>query len=120
MAKDAGIHVDVEWEGLDELIDLFERYEEQVPQNVTATYAEVGQHSKQVMDVHTPVDTGHLKSRNQLETEQFGFTLKNDAEYSAYVEYGTTRMSAQPYLAPATEFARQELSRQLPKTLEVK
>lgn len=48
-----------------------------------------------------PVDTGNLK--NSISSEIDGLTAEVSAStsYSDYVEYGTSRMAAQPYMGPA-------------------
>lgn len=49
-----------------------------------------------------PVDTGRL--RNSITHEQEDDTTEvigTNVEYAAYVEMGTSRMKAQPYLEPA-------------------
>lgn len=56
-----------------------------------------------------PVDSGNLRAsggteyagdgRNGVMTASVGFT----ASYAMYVERGTSRMAAQPFLAPATD-----------------
>ncbi|KKN57515.1 hypothetical protein LCGC14_0561320 [marine sediment metagenome] len=48
-----------------------------------------------------PVDTGDLL--NSIDTKQGGLTAKvgSDIHYAAYVEAGTPKMAAQPYLRPA-------------------
>lgn len=52
-----------------------------------------------------PVDTGYLKS--SISTELSGDGLRGEvgptALYSRWVEEGTTRASAQPFLGPATD-----------------
>ena len=51
-----------------------------------------------------PVDTGRL--RNSITHEQTGEneeTIGSGVEYAPYVELGTTRMQAQPFLTPAAE-----------------
>lgn len=52
-----------------------------------------------------PVDTGALKNSISTEFEDGGLTgiIAPHMEYAAYVEYGTKRMSAQPYMTPAAE-----------------
>jgi HK97 gp10 family phage protein len=52
-----------------------------------------------------PVDTGALKNSISTEFEDGGLTgiIAPHVEYAAYVEYGTKRMSAQPYMTPAAE-----------------
>lgn len=50
-----------------------------------------------------PVDTGHLKASESLDELDggLGFELGPTASYGDYVERGTSRMAAQPSLAPA-------------------
>lgn len=50
-----------------------------------------------------PVDTGNLRRSIQLSIKDNGMTAEvaAAAEYSAYVEYGTRFMNAQPYVKPA-------------------
>jgi HK97 gp10 family phage protein len=52
------------------------------------------------------VDTGHM--RNAINTVGKGLTYEvhSPAEYSVYVELGTSRMAAQPFMMPALEFVR--------------
>jgi HK97 gp10 family phage protein len=52
-----------------------------------------------------PVDTGALKNSIGTEFENGGLTgiVAPHVEYAAFVEYGTKRMSAQPYMTPAAE-----------------
>lgn len=52
-----------------------------------------------------PVDTGALKNSISTEFEDGGLTgiIAPHVEYATYVEFGTRRMSAQPYMTPAAE-----------------
>jgi len=57
-----------------------------------------------------PIDTGHLRAsayyrRNSALVYRVGFT----ASYALYVELGTRRMRAQPYLIPAWVAGRYKL-----------
>lgn len=50
----------------------------------------------------TPVDTGNLKhSYGALPLSPNRVLVGTDVEYGKFVEYGTSRMSAQPHLTPA-------------------
>ncbi|HET6502106.1 MAG TPA: HK97-gp10 family putative phage morphogenesis protein [Amycolatopsis sp.] len=56
----------------------------------------------------TPVDTGTLRASIHVESvERSGFTVTGtvatggEADYAAYVEFGTVNMGAQPYMTPA-------------------
>lgn len=55
-----------------------------------------------------PVDTGALKSSISTEFEDNGLTgiIAPHVEYAAFVEFGTRRMSAQPYMTPAAEVVK--------------
>ena len=55
-----------------------------------------------------PVDTGLLRNSiiSTMESDLTGVVSTN-VEYSVYVEYGTRKMSAQPYMTPAAEAVRQ-------------
>jgi HK97 gp10 family phage protein len=52
-----------------------------------------------------PVDTGALKNSISTEFEDNGLTgiIAPHVEYATFVEFGTKRMSAQPYMTPAAE-----------------
>jgi len=54
-----------------------------------------------------PVDTGRLRASLSHEMEKKGDEVigrvGTNIEYGVYVEYGTERMSAKPYLRPALE-----------------
>lgn len=51
------------------------------------------------------VDTGNLKNSIDVEFENDGLTaiVAPHTEYAAFVEFGTRRMSAYPYMTPAAE-----------------
>ena len=55
----------------------------------------------------TPVDTGNLKSSyGAVPVSSSEVHVGTTVEYAPYVEYGTSRMGAQPHLTPA--FAQSE------------
>jgi len=60
--------------------------------------------------VNSPVKTGNLMgSINAKKYDFLGWEVKTDTGYGAYVELGTKRMAAQPFMAPAYESARKAL-----------
>ena len=67
-----------------------------------------------VMQQNTPVDTGYLRSRDQIGEESTGvviiYTLFNDADYAQYVCLGTRFMAAQDFLAEATIVTREAIT----------
>ena len=52
-----------------------------------------------------PVDTGNLRNSGTVETSPGSAraVIMFTANYAHYVELGTSRMSAQPFLGPATD-----------------
>lgn len=74
---------------------------------------EVGEFCVRKMQYYVPVDTGYLSSRCAYEikgTINIRTRLKNDAYYSGFVEFGTSRQTAQPFMRPAQERHRSEIS----------
>ncbi len=56
---------------------------------------------------NTPVDTGRLRgSIASEEKTPLLFEVGTNVEYAAFIEFGTSKMAAQPYLEPAVESAR--------------
>lgn len=59
---------------------------------------------------YAPVDTGTLQESIRYAVQGKGEDIElrvgSDVEYSVYVEVGTSKMSAQPYLRPALETRR--------------
>lgn len=69
----------------------------------------VGMQAENYAKLLCPVDTGNL--RNSITHEQGGEDFEvvgTNVEYAPYVEYGTQRMKAQPYIKPAVEEHVQE------------
>lgn len=59
-----------------------------------------------------PVDTGHLRASISGKTEKTTggatATVGTNVEYAAYVELGTSRQAAEPYLHPALQKNKQK------------
>ena len=56
-----------------------------------------------------PVDTGYLREHIGYHADSGGCEIWSDAPYSAYQEYGTSRMRAQPYFEAALVNAYTEI-----------
>ena len=66
-----------------------------------------------------PVDTGHLRSSISYERlDEHAALVMVKATYGHFVEYGTRRMGAQPYLIPASEAERKPFEQRLRKAYE--
>lgn len=48
-----------------------------------------------------PVDTGDLRDSGEIAQEGDAFVVQYLADHAAHVEFGTSRMAAQPFLRPA-------------------
>lgn len=71
-----------------------------------------------------PVDTGYMKAHiNQLSTKRHGDVItgsyESEAYYGGYVEYGTYKMAAQPYMRPGTKAAEPFFYQELRRLLSV-
>lgn len=65
---------------------------------------EVAQFCKDVVrnaKLRVPVDTGRLKWSIRQHKDKMGHSIEAGADYASYVEYGTSKMRAQPYIRPA-------------------
>lgn len=68
-----------------------------------------------------PVDTGNLRESIQSmqgASDPLTATVEVGADYAAYVEEGTSRMAAQPYLEPAVAMNEGEFFRAIEQALE--
>jgi HK97 gp10 family phage protein len=70
--------------------------------------------------IYTPVDTGFLRSTGQLDREDTSPIVGYAADYASFVEFGTSRMSAQPYLRPAIDEHMDEIETEMMKVVESK
>ena len=68
-----------------------------------------------------PVDTGNLKNSIQTEiASNFEATIgPRGVEYDMYVEFGTSRQTAQPYMTPAAENARPKFEQAMNNLVDV-
>lgn len=64
------------------------------------------------------VDGGTLKNSGHVETGTLRAAITYGAHYAAYVELGTRRMAAQPYLAPAFMRAMPGFRRAMARVME--
>jgi HK97 gp10 family phage protein len=65
-----------------------------------------------------PVDTGNLRNSIGSDIQELSAEVGPTASYSAYLEYGTSKMSAQPFMGPAFERRAPGLEQVLGKIAE--
>lgn len=59
--------------------------------------------------VRAPVDTGNLRDSIDYRVGTGRVVIGTNVEYALYVEKGTSKMRAQPYLTPALEENKQRI-----------
>lgn len=107
-------------DGLAELIDRFEAFQ----QNITAqVMPAVLSRTLELAEVtardFVPVRTGFLRdSIHQEIISDFEGQLIADAPYAGFVENGTSKMVAQPFMQPAAEEAQRSIVNILVEELE--
>lgn len=65
-----------------------------------------------------PVDTGKLERSIKIEDIVGGKSIGPDTDYDVYVEYGTSKMAAQPYMRPALTENRKPIANRLTKYIK--
>lgn len=91
---------------------------------IRETLDDVGQEVADEMRSRAPVDTGAL--RGSIKHEVFGFAVRvgpkvkpqGDRPYAPYVEFGTARMAAQPFVYPVVPVAETMLARGMARVME--
>ena len=93
-------------EGLSNLIKDLERIpkelDDQLDKVVSGNAAELEKNAKKIV----PVDSGKLKQsigKNKIDNKEWEVKTNTTglATYGVYVEYGTSKMSAQPFMFPS-------------------
>lgn len=107
----AGIRVDVQ--GLNKLISKYEKRANALnaKEIVTIGAALFERQAKAI----TPVDTGRLRASIHTDVQgnssQAEGSTGTNVEYAPYVEFGTSKAKAQPYLRPAARIVKPKIDR---------
>lgn len=72
-----------------------------IPIPYSIYWEQFGEMFKKQAKATCPVDTGYLRAHIGYQADSGGCEIWSDAPYSAYQEYGTSRMRAQPYFEAA-------------------
>jgi len=67
-------------------------------------------------------DTGFLASNitNVIDVDGLGASVESRADYSSFLEFGTTKMAARPFMHPAAEENRPKIRRLAGQMIKVK
>lgn len=93
-------------------VNNFQRFQEMLLEKQEQALTAVGQYTVGEAKVRTPVgqyDDGRVGGRlrnsidYKVDVNRGAVHIGTDVEYAVYVEKGTSKMQAQPYLTPAVE-----------------
>ena len=93
---------------------LGDRLTKKMVANASAAFKDFTKEVQQVAMDNCPVDTGALKrSISTLDvssTQMMGFRIVVGMRYAQYVEWGTNYMRPQPFVRPALDYARDNMT----------
>lgn len=96
--------VKVQWKGMSEVLGKFANANSNIKSNLGIALKNNAEEIKRSAVGSAPVDTGFLKSNiNTSYPSDLKAEIKAGATYAGYVEYGTRKMAAQPFMRPAIE-----------------
>lgn len=75
--------------------------EEAVKKALTLCGTEAQSYAKKYLTEKGAVDTGNLRNSVAYKVESKTMAVGTNVEYAPYIEYGTYKMKARPYLEPA-------------------
>jgi HK97 gp10 family phage protein len=88
------------------IVERLTGFAEGIPLNALFAGAQVIlRHAKELC----PVDTGFLRDSGYIENAGDDAVVTFDAHYASYVEFGTRKMDAQPFLRPAIDDNEEEI-----------
>lgn len=108
----------VTYSGMEEFMSEMQGMRERVPGAIQELMDSIGADTKDSMDNFTHVRSGTLRAGNTVIFQDNGFELRNNVYYASFVEFGTRKMEARPYLAPAVEVGIQLLISRAPTVFE--
>ncbi len=80
---------------------VFSAYADSMKDKIEAAVAKAGKIVEGDAKAACPVDTGRLRQSITSEAAGMSANIGANTEYAGYVEFGTYKMKAQPYLIPA-------------------
>ncbi|GCE49197.1 HK97 gp10 family phage protein [Thermosporothrix hazakensis] len=106
----------VEIVGLDKVLADLDQAVDELENRTEQELLATGKECKNEAQKRVPVRTGRLKNSISYEqTDRYEVLVGTNVEYAPYVEFGTRKMQAQPYLLPAFEISRKGLVERLKK-----
>ena len=75
----------------------------QIPHKASQAVAKAAFDTQARARARAPVDTGNLRNSITVDVQGTEASVGPEADYGIYLEYGTSRMAAQPYMNPAAD-----------------
>ena len=105
--------------GADKVIAKLEKISKGAQSKTDNFLLKVGATIERYAKIRCPVDTGALRASIHHDLVKQGLVFVGaEKDYAAYVEYGTSRMNAQPFMRPSAEQAKSQFGTEL-KSLAV-
>lgn len=110
--------VSIKWQGLEELKATISNAHPKAVEQSVQVLKNNAEYGKSIAQVTAPKDTGFL--RGEIKTSYQGMTAKiiSGAGYSGYLEYGTRKMSARPYMRPMLEQVTPKFQAEMTKAMK--
>ena len=98
-----------------------ERMIENVQEEVKGALTESALLVERDAKIKVPVDTGRLRSSishsEEFEADNPAVVVGTNTEYASYIELGTSRQAAKPFLYPALSENRQRIQRKIAESV---
>lgn len=98
---------------IDTTISALDQTQKDFEQNVDQLLQKAGQTSNQEAISHAAVRTGNMRDSITNESGYLSSETYTDVYYSYFVELGTVKQQAQPFMIPALEVAKAQLLQDL-------
>jgi HK97 gp10 family phage protein len=97
----------LEVKGVDRAAARLEHISERLAREVDAKAQEAVELCTRTAQLLAPVRTGRLRANiDWAKSAPLRYVIYSRVEYSVFVEYGTSKMAAQPFMRPALLFGR--------------
>jgi HK97 gp10 family phage protein len=97
------VEVNVAIEGVEEFKTAMQRFDSAMQNHVQEQLASWAEAVKALAKQLVPVRTGHLRDSIYAKISEWMAEISSEAAYALFVEFGTRRMRARPYLFPAIQ-----------------
>jgi len=106
----------IELEDLDELTD---EQSQALEEEVHAIVENTGDNMVTYAQGIVPVRTGNLMASifAEVDEDNLAVTLGAAADYASFIEYGTMKMRAQPFLEPAAAIGQEEMNARIEEAI---